>query len=360
MKIGIIGAGWYGCHLASALTLHGHEITLYEAGDDVLQRASSLNQARLHAGYHYPRSYATRSETVECFKRFIRTYPHFTMPIEHNVYAISNRYSVMDFITYTQIMRNLGLQFYEVDPQPFGLQNVEGVLSTEERGLNFDEARRHFHKTLGTKLRLGHKVKSVLETDRGVHIDGQHYDVAINATWCGLEAGPVAVPGLFFEPTTLFYYEAKEPFYGAVTTMDGACFSVYPYHGNIYTLSHVAYTPRGQFASFAEADAVNNGLTESDLDAIRAKMVEDVLYEFPSFLDRFMYVGVQKSVKTKYTNACASRKTYVMRQGRVLNILSGKIDTIFIAEDIILETLLAMQRESSFQGSFLKAAGDVV
>ncbi|MFY9287993.1 MAG: FAD-dependent oxidoreductase [Alphaproteobacteria bacterium] len=342
MKIGIIGAGWYGCHLASTLIRHKHEVVLYEAGDEVLQRASSLNQARLHAGYHYPRSFATRTETAECFKRFCYTYPQFTKAIDNNIYAVSIVHSVMDFRTYTQIMGNLGLQFTEVNPGSFGLTNIEGALATEERGLDFDIARKYFRENLGSALHLGQRITGIRETPKQVEINGECYDVVINCTWCSLDTG-TTVPGLFFEPTTLFYYEATEPFYGALTTMDGNCFSVYPYQNNIYTLSHVKYTPRGQFNNFNAAHAVNENMTKAYFDAIRQQILNEVIYEFPSFLDRFRYLDVQKSIKTKYPNERASRETIVTRHDRVINVLSGKIDTIFVAEDIVLNTVQTLQ-----------------
>lgn len=343
MQIGIIGAGWYGCHLGAILSAHGHEVTIYEAGDAVLQRASSLNQARLHAGYHYPRSYATRRETADCFQRFIATYPQFTRVIENNIYAVSSTHSVMDFVTYTHIMAALGLKFREVDHRQFGLMNVDGAMVTEERGLDFDKARAYFQTALGTRLHLGHGVQALSDKGDFVTVDGQRFDVVLNCTWCALATGTEIVPNLFYEPTTLFYYEATEPFYGALTTMDGACFSVYPYRDNIYTLSHVGHTPRGSYETFTAADKINQKLLREDLDVIRAQMVAEVVREFPSFPDRFRYVGVQKSIKTKYVNARASRETIVKQQGRVITVLSGKIDTIFVAEDAVLEKLRVME-----------------
>ncbi|MGB4100720.1 MAG: FAD-dependent oxidoreductase [Alphaproteobacteria bacterium] len=338
MKIGIIGAGWYGCHLASVLRQRGHEITIFEASDGVLNRASTLNQARLHAGYHYPRCFRTRSETAQCFTRFLATYPQFTKPIAENVYAVSDANSMMDFWTYTQTMRALNLKFVEANPLKYHLANVEGCMTTEERSLNFPVAQEYFRATLAASLRLDHAVKEVKELGNRVQIDGEIFDLAINCTWCALNtySGPHT---LFFEPTTLFYYEATEPFFGALTTMDGACFSIYPFADNVYTLSHVGLTPRGQFNTFAEADHINNALTATFIHDIRERMVSEVLREFPSFRDRFQFVGVQRSVKTKFVNARASRRTIVARYGNVVTVLSGKIDTIFVAEDAILEML---------------------
>ncbi len=342
MKIGIVGGGWYGCHLGLVLKRRGFDVEVHEAEADVLQLASVNNQARLHIGYHYPRCAVTRMQTVACFPRFMEAYPTFSKPIENNIYTVSHENSFLDFRTYCQIMAASGLDFTEVDPAAFGLKGVDGAIATQERVLDFDEARRFFRKNLGDSLFLNSRISSLVDTGDGVRLNGQKYDIAINCTWCALRTGQVK-QNLFFEPTILLYYEATEPFYGALTVMDGPCFSVYPYDDKRYTLSHVACTARGHFASYAEAQAENDRLTAADIDAIRAAMTEEVLKEFPSFADRFRYLSPQLCVKTKYENRRASRDTSVKRHGNVLTVFSGKIDTVFIAEDMVLEQLALMR-----------------
>jgi len=338
MKIGIVGGGWYGCHLGLVFKRCGCEVDVYEAEADVLQLASINNQARLHIGYHYPRCSVTRLQTVACFPRFMEAYPTFSKPIENNIYTVSKKDSLVDFRTYCQIMEASGLQFDYVNPADFGIAGVDGAISTQERLLDFDEARRTFKEKLGRSLHLNSRVTSVVDGPDGAQINGETYDTVINCTWCALKTGPQP-ENMFFEPTVLLYYEALQPFYGALTVMDGPCFSIYPYDEDRYSLSHVSFTARGQYKTFAEAQAFNDQVTEADLDVVRCNMTEKALKEFPAFKECFRYLGPQFSVKTKYSNACASRDTAVKKQGHVFSVFSGKIDTIFIAEDSILEQL---------------------
>lgn len=339
MKIGIAGGGWYGCHLGLILKRRGFEVEVHEAGADVLQLASANNQSRLHAGYHYPRCSVTRLQTVACFPRFMKAYPTFTRPIENNVYAVSKENSLLDFRTYCQIMKASGLFFEEVDPTAFGVTGVGGAIAVEERVMDFDASRRYFREHLGSSLFLNSRVESIVDRENGgALMNGKSYDLVINCTWCALETGHVK-DRLFFEPTILLYYEALEPFYGALTVMDGPCFSVYPYDEGRYTLSHVACTARGHYRTFAEAKAANDRMTVEDVDAIRRAMEDEVRKEFPSFSDRFRYLSPQFSLKTKYENRCASRDTSIKRAGSVITVFSGKIDTVFVAEDLILAEL---------------------
>ena len=57
----IIGGGFYGCCLALFLRSISRKVLLIEAEDQLLSRASRVNQARVHTGFHYPRSAATAS-----------------------------------------------------------------------------------------------------------------------------------------------------------------------------------------------------------------------------------------------------------------------------------------------------------
>ena len=55
MKIAILGAGWFGCHIASKLKIK-NDVDLYEKKNQILSGTSSYNTNRLHHGFHYPRS----------------------------------------------------------------------------------------------------------------------------------------------------------------------------------------------------------------------------------------------------------------------------------------------------------------
>ena len=75
MRIAIIGAGWFGCHIGSELLNDGHKIKVFEKQKDIFLGASGNNQNRLHLGYHYPRSYVTREQSRNCFDKFKKFYP---------------------------------------------------------------------------------------------------------------------------------------------------------------------------------------------------------------------------------------------------------------------------------------------
>jgi len=63
LKIAVAGAGIYGATAAIRLRELGHQVDLFDPLG-VMGAASAINQYRLHAGYHYPRSPETIHEVT--------------------------------------------------------------------------------------------------------------------------------------------------------------------------------------------------------------------------------------------------------------------------------------------------------
>src|SRR5262245_4941938 len=72
--VAVIGGGFYGCAIAAHLRRRLPRVVLFEKEADLLQRASLRNQARVHNGYHYPRSLLTALRSHVNFARFVRDY----------------------------------------------------------------------------------------------------------------------------------------------------------------------------------------------------------------------------------------------------------------------------------------------
>src|SRR6185437_1524824 len=96
LRIGIIGAGWYGCHIALSLKALGFDVSVFERNNDILSEASGNNQFRLHQGFHYPRHHATRVQSRDGFMRFIERYPRLSREVPENIYAVPKEDSLID------------------------------------------------------------------------------------------------------------------------------------------------------------------------------------------------------------------------------------------------------------------------
>ena len=84
----VIGGGFFGCATAIHLAQQGWRVDVLEQGDELMQRASYVNQARLHNGYHYPRSFQTAIRSRANMPQFCELYPQAVFTEFRPLYAI--------------------------------------------------------------------------------------------------------------------------------------------------------------------------------------------------------------------------------------------------------------------------------
>ena len=332
-KVAILGAGWYGCHIGSSLRTLGFEVTVFEQHARPLHEASGNNQFRLHQGFHYPRHHGTRVQSRDGFMRFMERYPYLSRGVEENIYAVPRAESLIDFSTYRLIMTSSGIEFRETGDTSVPIREVAGLMLTNERVLLIEQSRRYFAEQLGASLVLNHRVTAIENALDCVRVEGEPYDLLIDASW-GQQFG-MPMP-FFYEPTVLLYYETDQPF-PAVTFVDGPLCSIYPTEDpSIYTLSSVPHTPLGRFTVSGEARRARDSVTTETVQARIAAMETQVSRYLPTFRESFRFVGPQLAIKTKPVGNFDDRSCSVFRRGRVFHVMSGKIDTIFFAMERIL------------------------
>ncbi|MDY3759676.1 MAG: FAD-dependent oxidoreductase, partial [Treponema sp.] len=71
----IIGGGYFGLYLSWYLGSKGYKVVLFEKESALMTHASYNNQARIHNGYHYPRSVLTALRSRVSFPRFVKDFP---------------------------------------------------------------------------------------------------------------------------------------------------------------------------------------------------------------------------------------------------------------------------------------------
>lgn len=341
MKIAIVGAGWYGCHLAAFLRQIGFDVALFERGAEVFTGASGKNQNRLHLGFHYARDHTTRFQSRDGFSRFIERYPNLSRPVTDNIYAVPQGDSLIDYRTYKAIMASSGIEFEELGEghaAVAGLTRLAGRIDTDERIVDTGAAARFFRAYLDPVLRLGTRVRreDIREAADGVRIGGERFDYLIDATWGKLTRPEIDI---FYEPTLLLYYETRRRDW-AFTLVDGQLCSIYPTDvpGQV-TLSSVPHTPLGHFTDIAAAEHALATLPAATIHEKRGLFEAQIRRYYPAFDESFTYVGPQLSMKTKPVGAEDNRACYVFRQGRVFCVMSGKIDTIFVAAERIISSI---------------------
>jgi len=155
---------------------------------------------------------------------------------------------------------------------------------------------------------------------------------------------------------TLIYKEkSRRDAIIGITVMDGNFCSLYPYvldkddldqGRRRYTLTHVEHTPIFQSKDFGEANAYMESLTDKTALDKKPFFEEGFSKFFPSFSSDFEYDSWFASIKTKpldagAANHTASRECIAERDGKMIRVLSGKINTLFEAERTVLSHLLS-------------------
>jgi hypothetical protein len=345
MKIAIIGAGWFGCHLGLVLKNRGYNITIFELENRIFSGASLLNQNRVHAGFHYPRSYKTRNLCIETFVRFIHKYGDFLDEVENNLYCIARENSKIDFKTYLQILDISGLKYEHYDHSVFNIRNIEGCIKTKEMKFKAYECKKFFESSLKDDIKLNRTVKKLINTDKGVLVDGEEFDLAINCTYNYFN--PIRNLKVYYIPSLCLLYKKtqtgkKEDF--ALTILDGNFASLFPFYLEdatvVYTLTHVEHTHLKKCTTIQQALQIKDGFNQEYLEKLRKKFERDFMHFYPDFLKEYEYLDFFIAIKTWLKKVeDANRECIVNFDENIINTFSGKINGIFYAEDKIGEFL---------------------
>ena len=89
----IIGAGLYGLYAAKRCGQRGERVLVLEYDKAPFSRATYINQARVHMGYHYPRSLTTAVKSAGYFRRFVEDFGFCIHDKFDQVYATSDKFS---------------------------------------------------------------------------------------------------------------------------------------------------------------------------------------------------------------------------------------------------------------------------
>ena len=115
----IIGAGIYGLYSALHCGLKGESVVVLEMDDKAFGRATYINQARVHNGYHYPRSLSTAQKSASYFSRFNSDFSFCINSSFSQVYATSNDYSWSSGDQFKAFCNAVDIPCEELNPNRF-------------------------------------------------------------------------------------------------------------------------------------------------------------------------------------------------------------------------------------------------
>ncbi len=130
-KVAVAGAGIYGATVAIRLAEQGHAVRLFDPLG-VLRAASAINQYRVHAGYHYPRSPETIQETLEARAEFIGEFEPAIVRNSTHYYAIPKQGSRTPPDVYEKVMQDHGLSLKPCRPAWMNFDFIDRCYEVEE------------------------------------------------------------------------------------------------------------------------------------------------------------------------------------------------------------------------------------
>lgn len=337
LNVAIIGAGWYGCHIASIMLDRNVNFKIFDKSDDFFSGASGFNQNRLHLGFHYPRCSKTRFYSKKGFKIFKKEYPNLSEKIDKNYYCIHDSKSLIDFNTYKSIMRSEDLEFDIIENEDFfKLENIEGVINCNEEFINTNKAKDFFKKKLGSFFQGSFEVN-----ESNINDFLSNYDWVIDCSWGGYKN--YLPDKIYYEACLYFVYESLLDYKVGLTVMDGELFSLFPYENNFYSLTSVKELPLSLHHTQKEAkEACNSFIMNKHAINDKLDLFEsEITSVFPDFKKYFKLSHPETSIKTKFKSSADTRIVEHFIDNNLISIFAGKIDTIFDAEKIILKEVFS-------------------
>ncbi|MCH5314096.1 MAG: FAD-dependent oxidoreductase [Helicobacter sp.] len=278
----IIGGGFFGAYIALYLKAKYQSILLLEQESDLLLHASLNNQARVHNGYHYPRSLSTAISSSRHFQRFCREFAPAIKDDFSKYYAIANIGSKTSSVQFFRLFKQFGIP---IESAPYYIKAmfdsrlISDVFSVRECVFDAHILRSILKDTLHLKhieiafnthaicvredkkglcvdITASHSIKNCASKPPKLHhnvlnppISTLYAPLILNCTYAGINdllfhshLPPLPLKFEMTEMALVSIPSALERI--AITIMDGSFFSLMPYPAKAtYTLSHVRYTP---------------------------------------------------------------------------------------------------------------------
>ncbi|SDX83834.1 FAD-dependent oxidoreductase [Citreimonas salinaria] len=352
----IVGGGFYGCCLALFMRSLSLRVLLVESEETLMHRASRINQARIHTGFHYPRSALTAIRSMALHHRFMADFSEAVVDDFQMLYAISRQRSKVSAKRFYRMFEEMGAPIRPASAAQAALfddTRVEGVFACTETAFDYTILRQLLSERLargGVTVMTGTQVTALADgpervvagLSTGAEVTAAY---AFNVTYSRINAvldmaGLPRAP-LKHELAELALVDPPEELRGyAITLMDGPFFSFTPFPAeNTYCLTHVRYTPHESWKD----DEPEVHLAEPQARDTQVRhMINDGKRYLPS-LARATYKHSFYEVKTVLMKNERDDGRPILFQrnpagSRVISILGGKVDNIYDLFDLVRQT----------------------
>lgn len=365
----IIGAGIYGLYSALFCAKNNEKIIVLEKDPEAFKRATYINQARVHMGYHYPRSYSTAIKSAGYFERFNKDFDFSILSEFDQVYATSTNFSWTNAEQFKKFCDEANILCEELPNDRYFKENMcDGTFLTREYTYDAQILKQYFltelEKYPNVEIRYNSQIDTIQKNGKYYEIklkSGEFYKTGylLNCTYAGaneiLEKLGYEKFKIKYELCEIILCEVNDKLKNTgITVMDGPFFSIMPFGKTGYhSLTSVTFTPhKTSYNSLPTFECQNrsNGYCSPEnlgncndcpakpesawpyMSNLAKKYLKDE-YEFK-------YKGSLFSMKPifKASEIDDSRPT-VIKQFSVnptfISVLSGKINTVYDLDEVL-------------------------
>jgi glycine/D-amino acid oxidase-like deaminating enzyme len=352
----IIGGGFYGLRIALFLyeELGVRDILVIEKEDSMMSRASYVNQARVHNGYHYPRSVLTGYRSAVNFPNFVEEYSEAIVTDFDKYYAIARQLSKVTARQFVGFCKKIGV---DVDAAPDSIKNLFNLKLTEDvflvKEYAFDSHKlrdlllERISKYPSIQLHNNEKAIKVKDDDGSIIVttDLNTYQSkqVLNCSYSKINTlhrtSGLPLVGLKHEITEMCLVELPSRLKNlGITVMDGPFFSIMPFPSRgLHSLSHVRYTPHESWVDDINTNSdrydTHKYFKENTMKSNYRKMYADVVRYIPE-LKNMQYVDSISEVKTVLIKSEKDDSRPILFEPHfgIRNytcIMGGKLDNIY-------------------------------
>lgn len=356
-NIAIAGGGFFGLYLAEQLALKGCWVTVYEKNQQLMSRASYVNQARVHNGYHYPRSILTALRSRLSFPRFVDEFRDCIDDDFAQYYLVAGSLSKVTGEQFRRFCQRIGAECEDAPTSVKRLVNpvlIDSVFTTREYAFDAHKLRDIMLQRLsaaGVNIVTDAVVERVRKSGEGLElfitVSGQpetgYADHLFNCTYSRinylLNGSELPLIPLRHEMTEMCLVDVPDEFKKVgLTLMCGPFFSVMPFpSAQLHSFSHVRYTPHYRWSDNG-SKPYEDAHRKFDLDLRRSAwghMIRDAQRYVPG-LSECLYQRSIWEVKTILPRSDSNdSRPILFRANHGLKglhcVMGGKIDNIYDA-----------------------------
>ncbi len=366
----IIGAGIYGLYAALHSARKGQSVLVLERDPQPFSRSVYINQARIHQGYHYPRSLSTAMKSAGYFERFCRDYAFCINREFDQIYATSSQYSWTSGKQFAEFCRAAGIPCRELVPDLYFRGGMcDGAFLAREYTYDamllkdyFLEQLRAYPKNVslqcGTDIRRMEQLQDMYAVFTA---DGKEYrsGFVLNAAYAGtnqvLHMAGYEKFGIKYELCEIILCDVNENLRGiGFTVMDGPFFSIMPFgKTGLHSLTAVSFTPHmtsygelpefdcqarsGNYCSKLRLGNCNDcpakpATSYSYMSRLARKYIRD---EYSFSLNQTLFSMKPILVSSELDD---SRPTVIRTSSQkpvFVSVLSGKINTVYDLDEVL-------------------------